>query len=44
MKTTAKIFLTAAIMSIFSIAADAQIWVNGVDVFTKMTKDILDFI
>ena len=40
MKTTVKIFLTAAIMSIFSIAADAQIWVNGVDVFTtKMTKE-----
>ena len=40
MKTTVKIFLTAAVISIFSIAADAQIWVNGVDVFTtKMTKE-----
>ncbi len=39
MKTTVKIFLTAAIMAIFSIAANAQIWVEGVNVFTKMTKE-----
>ncbi len=34
-----KIFLTAAIMAIFSIAANAQIFVNNVEVFTKMTKE-----
>ncbi len=34
-----KIFLTAAMMLIFSIAANAQIWVEGVNVFTKMTKE-----
>ena len=34
-----KTFLTAAIMSIFSIAANAQIWVEGVNIFTKMTKE-----
>ena len=34
-----KTFLTAAIMSIFSIAANAQIFVNNVEVFTKMTKE-----
>ena len=39
MKTTVKIFLTAAMMLIFSIAANAQIWVEGVNVFTKMTKE-----
>ena len=39
MKTTMKIFLTAAMMLIFSIAANAQIWVEGVNVFTKMTKE-----
>ena len=39
MKTTVKIFLTAAMMLIFSIAANAQIWVEGVNIFTKMTKE-----
>ena len=39
MKTTMKIFLTAAIMAIFSIAASAQIWVNGVEKYSMMTKD-----
>ena len=34
-----KIFLTAAMMLIFSIAANAQIWVEGVNIFTKMTKE-----
>ena len=39
MKTTVKIFLTAATISIFSIAANAQIWVNGIEKYTKMTKE-----
>ncbi len=39
MKTSVKIFLTAAMMLIFNIAANAQIWVEGVNVFTKMTKE-----
>ena len=39
MKTSVKIFLTAATISIFSIAANAQIWVNGIEKYTKMTKE-----
>ena len=39
MKTTVKIFLTAVMMSIFSITANAQIWVNGIEKYTKMTKE-----
>ena len=39
MRTTVKIIMTAAIMTIFSIAANAQIWVNGIEVCTKMTKE-----
>ena len=39
MKTSVKIFLTAATISIFSIAANAQIWVNGIEEYTKMTKE-----
>ena len=31
--------MTAAIMTIFSIASNAQICVNGIEVFTKMTKE-----
>ena len=39
MKTSVKIFLTVAVMLIFSIAASAQIWVNGVGKYSMMTKD-----
>ena len=39
MRTTVKIIMTAAIMTIFSIASNAQICVNGIEVFTKMTKE-----
>ena len=39
MRTTVKIIMTAAIMTIFSIAANAQIWVSGIEVCTKMTKE-----
>ena len=39
MKTSVKIFLTAATISMFSIAANAQIWVNGIEKYTKMTKE-----
>ena len=39
MRTTVKIIMTAAIMTIFSIASNAQICVSGIEVRTKMTKE-----